>query len=144
MFGSRYRLIEANWNVFNDWECKFKCFIFNQTLKVRYPITVWAPGVFKLWPFFFFGFDFCRFCVIIRFFHARHNGQRPSTSKDFYPRFYPLHFSSYLYSLERASISLFNVECQQGNCWCHFYNVFGMTWSLTGDWTRDLPPALYH
>ena len=29
----------------------------------------------------------------------------------------------------------------------HFYNVFGMTRSLTGDWTRDLPhskPALYH
>ena len=28
-----------------------------------------------------------------------------------------------------------------------FYNVFGMTPSLTGDWTRDLPhtmPALYH
>ena len=28
-----------------------------------------------------------------------------------------------------------------------FYNVFGMTWSLTGDWTRDLPhlkQALFH
>ena len=31
--------------------------------------------------------------------------------------------------------------------WYHFYNGFGMTQSLTGDWTRDLPhskPALYH
>ena len=33
-------------------------------------------------------FDFCRFCVVIRFFI---NGQWPPTLKDFYPRFYPLH-----------------------------------------------------
>ena len=25
--------------------------------------------------FSFFAFDFCRFCVVIRFFHPRHNGQ---------------------------------------------------------------------
>ena len=55
-------------------------------------------------------FNFCRFCVIIRFFHSCHKGQWPPTSKDFYPRFYPLHFLSYLYSWERASV--FNVECQ--------------------------------
>ena len=38
-------------------------------------------------------------------------------------------------------------SAKQGNYWYHFYNVFGMTQSLTGDWTRDLPhskPALYH
>ena len=38
-------------------------------------------------------------------------------------------------------------SAKQGNYWYHFYNVFGMTRSLTGDWTRDLPhvkPALYH
>ena len=29
------------------------------------------------------GFDFCRFCVVIRFFHPCHNGQWPPTSKDF-------------------------------------------------------------
>jgi len=23
----------------------------------------------------FLAFDFCRFCVVIRFFHPRHNGQ---------------------------------------------------------------------
>jgi len=26
-------------------------------------------------------------------------------------------------------------SAKQGNYWYHFYNVFGMTWSLTGDWT---------
>ena len=37
-------------------------------------------------------------------------------------------------------------SAKQGNYWYHFYNVFGMTRSLTGDWTRDLPhskPASY-
>ena len=66
----------------------------------------------------------------------------------FYPKYYPLHLFSYPYSWERASMSLFNVECsKQGNYWYHFYNVFGVTRSLTGDWTGDLPhsmPALYH
>ena len=32
---------------------------------------------------FFLAFDFCRFCVVIRFFHPRHNGQWPPTLKDF-------------------------------------------------------------
>ena len=50
----------------------------------------------RYFTFFVLAFDFCRFCVIIRFVHPRHNGQRPPTSKDFYPRFYPLHFLSYL------------------------------------------------
>ena len=61
----------------------------------------------------FFSVRLCRFCVVIRFFHPRHNGQWPPTSKDFYPRLYPLHLLfSYLSSWEIASISLFNVECQ--------------------------------
>ena len=56
----------------------------------------------------FLAFDFCWFCVIIRFFHP----QWPPTSKDSYTRLFPLHFLSYLYSSERANISLFKVECQ--------------------------------
>ena len=37
-------------------------------------------------------------------------------------------------------------SAKQGHYRYHFYNVFGMSQSLTGDWTRDLPhskPALY-
>ena len=45
----------------------------------------------------------------------------------------------FLNSWERASISLFNVECQTRELRVPFYNVFGMTRPLTGDWTRDLP-----
>ena len=39
------------------------------------------------------------------------------------------------------------LSAKQGHYLYHFYNVFGMTRSLTGDWTRDIPhsmPALYH
>ena len=35
----------------------------------------------------FLAFDFCRFCVVIRFFYPHHNGQWPPTSKDFLPDF---------------------------------------------------------
>ena len=31
------------------------------------------------------------------------------------------------------------LSTKRGNYWYHFYNVFGMTRPLTGDWTRDLP-----
>jgi len=30
-------------------------------------------------------------------------------------------------------------SAKQGNYWYHFYKVFGMTRSMTGDWTCDLP-----
>ena len=74
--------------------------------------------------------------------------QRPMTS-DFkwfsIPDVIHYIFSPYLNSSE--SISLLMLSAKQGNYWYHFYYVFGMTRSLTGDWTRDLPhskPALYH
>ena len=55
----------------------------------------------------------------------------------FYPRFYPLHLISYLSSWERASIfPLSMLSAKQGHYWYHFYNVFGMMRSLTGDWIR--------
>ena len=46
-------------------------------IQSKYNILVQLLGVF------FYAFDFCGFCVVIRFFHARHNGQWPPTSKDF-------------------------------------------------------------
>ena len=56
-------------------------------------------------------FDFCRFCVVIRFFHPCHNGHYDlRLQRIFPPDFYPLHLLFYLCSSERASISLFNVQ----------------------------------
>ena len=37
-------------------------------------------GRYYFYFLFFLAFDFCRFCVIILFFHPRHNGQWPPTS----------------------------------------------------------------
>ena len=70
------------------------------------------------------------------FFHPRHNGQWPPTSKDFYIRSYPLHYFLILI-LEKEPVFPFSMlSAKQGNYWYHFYNVFGMTRSLTEDWTR--------
>ena len=57
----------------------------------------------------FLAFDFCRFCVIIRFFIPATTANDLRLRRIFYPRFYPLHLFSYLYSWERASI--FPFEC---------------------------------
>ena len=75
--------------------------------------------------------------------------QRPMTSdfKGFLSQILSITLFSYLNSWERAIIPFSMLSAKQGNHWYHFYNVFGMTWSLTGDWNRDLPPpkpALYH
>ena len=116
-----------------------------------YNDTFWLtliPDIFLDWIYIFFlAFDFCRFCVVIRFFHPRHNGQWPPTSKDFYTRSYPLHYFLIIPLEKEIVFSFWMFSAKQGNYWYHFYNVFGMTRSLTGDWTRDLPhwkPALYH
>ena len=88
---------------------------------------------------FFLAFDFCRFCVVIRFFSSP--PQRPMTSdfEGFLYQILSITLLSYRNSWEKALISLFLMSsAKQGNYWYHFYNVFGMTWSLTGDWTRDL------
>ena len=76
---------------------------------------------FLFFYFYFLAFAFCRFCVVIRFFHPRHNGQWPPTSKDFYPRFYPLHYFPILI-LEKEPVFPFSMlSAKQGNYWYHFY-----------------------
>ena len=58
---------------------------------------------------------FCQFCVVIRFFHTPHNGQWPSTSKDFYTRSYPLHYFLILI-LEKEPVFPFSMlSAKQGN-----------------------------
>ena len=57
----------------------------------------------------FLVFDFCRFCVVIRFFIPATMANDLRLWRIFYPRFYPLLLFSYLNSWERASI--FPFEC---------------------------------
>ena len=47
---------------------------------------------------FFLAFDFCRFCVVIRFFIPATTANDLRLRGIFYPRFYPLHLFSYLNS----------------------------------------------
>ena len=75
-------------------------------------------------------FDFCRFCVVIQFFHPRHNGQwRPI----FVSQILSITLISYLNSWERASSFPFACSVlNKGTTGIIFYNVFGMMRSLTG------------
>ena len=57
----------------------------------------------------FLAFDFCRFCVVIQFFHPATTVNDFRLRMIFYPRFYPLHLFSYLNSWERAIF--FPFEC---------------------------------
>ena len=50
--------------------------------------------------FFFLAFDFCRFCVVIWFFHPRDNGQWPPTSKDFLYQILSITFISQYFPFE--------------------------------------------
>ena len=82
-------------------------------------------SVFYLWicllafDFFwiFLAFVFCRFCKIT--FHPRNNGQWPPTSKDFYPRWYPLHFVLSLFFRKSQYFPFLMFSDKRGN-WYHF------------------------
>ena len=86
--------------------------------------------------------DFCRFRVVIRFFPSP--PQRPMTSRLRRITMQDLiHYIIVLSYFLRKS-QYFPFQCSvldKGTTWYHFYNVFGMTRSLTGDRTRE-PPAL--
>ena len=72
----------------------------------------------------------------------------PPTSKDFLSQIVSITFIFPILILEKEpAFPILMFSAKQGNYWYHFYNVFGMKRSLTGDWTRDLPhskPTLYH
>ena len=123
-------------------------YLFKQTFAIPGSFFM-VTSFFCVFSFFFLflTFDFCRFCVVIRFFHPLHNYQWPPTSKDFYTRSYSLHYFLILILEKEPVFPFWMFIAKQENYWYHFYNVFGITLSLTGDWTVDLThskPALYH
>ena len=87
------------------------------------------------------------FSILVLYWLKVNNGQWSPTSKVFYSRSYPLHYFLILILEKEPLFPFLMLSAKQGNYWYHFYNVFGMTRSLTGDWTRDLShsmPVLYH
>ena len=113
------------------------CLYFNNAIFLK-KVKYWSP----IPPFF--SLRLCRFCVVIRVFHPRpHNGQWPPTSMDFLSQILSITFNFPILILKKTPVFSFFMFCaKQGNYWYHFYNVFGMTRCLAGDWTRDLPHSM--
>ena len=135
-------------------ECQPELFLFRLHIYVTVPfyvyvtqslsVCVWLLFMFLL---YFFSLTFIGSAWSICFFIPITTAQWPPTAKDFYTRSYPLHYFLILILEKEPGFPFSMLSDKQGNYWYHFYNVFGMTWSLTGDWTRDLQhskPALYH
>ena len=125
---SGYLCVIASFETFTKWV------LVNTVIR-----TALGTDELKYSGLFSFSIRLCRFCVVIGFFHPLHNGQWPTTSKNFHPRFYPLHFMPILILEKEPVFPFLMFSAKQDHYWYHFYNVFGMTRSLTEDWTRDLP-----
>ena len=77
----------------------------------------------------------------VRFFHPRHNGQWPPTSRDILSQILSLHLFSYLYSWERASIYPF--ECSVLNKGITGTILVRLWYDAVLDWGLNPgPPAL--
>ena len=97
--------------------------------------------------FIFYFFTFVGSAWSFRFFIPATTANDLRLWKDFYTRSYPLRYFLILILEKKPVFPFTMLSAKQGNYWYHFYNVFGLTRSLTGDWTRDLPhskPALYN
>ena len=84
---------------------------------------------------FFLAFDFCRFCVVIQFFHPRHSDQWPPTWKDLLSQ---IIFLSYF--LRKRQYFPFNVECQTRRT---TDTIFNMTLVWCGP-CRGIEPVLLY
>ena len=70
-----------------------------------------------------------------------------TTANDFLSQILSITFFTILILQKEPVFPFLMLSAKQEYYWYHFYNVFGMTRSVTGDWTRDLPhskPALNH
>ena len=78
-----------------------------------YITQLYIIGYYMSFYFFilFLAFDFCWFCVVIRFFIPATTANDLRLRGIFYPRLYPLIYFLILTFWERVSISLSNVQC---------------------------------
>ena len=119
----------------------------------RYGIIQWS-SVNKIWPSSWTIVFFCFFSIRLLSVLRGYSGFFiPATTANdlrlqrIYTRSYPLHYFLILFLEKEPVFHFLMFSAKQGNHWYHFYSVFGMTRSLTGDRTRDLPhskPALYY
>ena len=91
--------------------------------------------------FFVLACDFCRLCGAIRFFHPATTANDLRLRRIAIPDFIHYIYFPILILEEEPVFPFWMLSAKQGNYWYHFYYDFGMTRSLTGDWTPG-PPAL--
>ena len=128
------------WNTIIKRSLLHHCFLkVVQSTKRSFVLPPWQIVLAAGWILLcFLAFDFCRFCVVIRFYHPGHNGQWPPTSKDFLSQILSITFIFLSWFLRKSQFFPFWMfSAKQGHYWYYFYNIFGMTRSLTGDWTRE-------
>ena len=129
--GSKFLSKEAGYDVLSVQHCTH----YQLFVKIRHDIIQLFHSIL-----FFLSFNFFfQLCVVIRFFHPRHNGQWPRTSKDFYTRSYPLHYllvlilekEPVIVSLKRcttimtayfypniSSVCIYYTHCEYEQCTC--------------------------
>ena len=71
----------------------------------------------------FLAFDFCRFCVVIRFFHPYHKGQWPRIS---IPDFIHYIYFPMLILEKEPVFSFWMFSAKQGHYWYHF--ITSLVW----------------
>ena len=81
----------------------------------------------------FLAFDFCRFRVIIRFFIPATTANDLRLQSTTIPDFIHYIFGPISIHQKEPVFPCLMSSAKQGNYWYHFYNVFGMMRSLTGD-----------
>ena len=121
-------------------------FLYND-VRIRYLYQI--SGLIQQTHFFFLFFSVRLLSVLRGHSVFTSPPQRPMTSN--FEGFSIPDFIHYIYFpiliLEKEPVfPIWMCSAKQGHYWYHFYN-FGMTRSLTWDWTRNLPhskPVLYH
>ena len=78
-----------------------------------------SSDMFYVFLFYYFSVFFCQFCLVINF-SITATTANDLTSKDFYPRSYPLHFFCPILILEIEPMFPFlMLRAKQGNYWYH-------------------------
>ena len=122
MFGFLYRLLinykKDIWVLYlsqtSYLKIRFLFFVFLAfTSRFYVVVVIWC----------FLAFDFCRFCVVIRFFYPATTANELSLRRISIPDL--IHYIIILI-LEKEPVFPFSMfSAKQGNYWYHFYNAFG-------------------
>ena len=113
-------------------------FIYNELLVPK--VGCWRGCTFLIFVIFFKRSTFVGSAWSSVFFHPCHNGQLPTTSKNFYTRSYPLHYFLILLLEKEPAFPFSMLSAKQGSYWYHF--ITSLVWR--GPWLGIEPgiPAL--